>query len=266
MPALKPGQRRCGWVRGSTRLAEDIFVVVFALAIFDAGRFVRMDLVGGILFCVQRPDFGTIQHLCDGPIQIPDVDVAIGTATVNVLLARSLGRRKVASDQRLQNGMATICHDRAILRMRLVARLAIRHVPIVPIPQTVVKVRHAVELGRRVHHAQVPQPTRLVFAVRNAVAPITLGRNVGDAFRVSHEHAGRFAARERTTVPYFYKRVVGARDEDIRGRSVGKGNRIDVVRMALHAKDTASSFNVVDIDVAKVSAGDDLARVARKAN
>ena len=62
--------------------------------------------------------------------------------------------------------------------------------PIIIAGYAICHMAHVFVFFVRAHLAQVPQPKGLVFAVGNDITPVALCGNVGDAFRMSNQHAG----------------------------------------------------------------------------
>lgn len=114
---------------------------------------------------------------------------SIRRAGIDVLLAGSLRGTEVTPDEGAQDLVAGELHDAAIERVGLVSRLGVALCSVVEVWNAVVLLRDALEVAVTPHHAQVPKPENLVFAIRDHVSAVTLCRNVCDAFGVANEHA-----------------------------------------------------------------------------
>ncbi len=89
--------------------------------------------------------------------------------------------------------MAGELHDAAIERVGFVPRLGVTLCSVVEMWDAVVLLRDALEVAVAPHHAQVPKPKDLVFAVRDHVAAVTLRRDVCDSFGMADEHTRGFS-------------------------------------------------------------------------
>lgn len=146
--------------------------------------------------------------------------------------------------------------------MRIVARAAVGHVPVVPVAQTVVERRPVLHGLERDKVAQIPQPHALVLGVGDAVAPVALGRDVRNALGVARQAPRGFAAHQRAAVPHLEHRVVAPAHKHIRRGGVRKRHAVHVVVVRADAEHAALGLDVVHINVAVVRARDDLTRIA----
>lgn len=113
---------------------------------------------------------------------------SIRRAGIDVLLAGGLRRTEMTPDEGAQDLVAGELHDTAIERVGLVSGLGVAFCSVVEVWNAVVLLRDALEVAVTSHHAQIPKPEDLVFAVRDHVAAVTLCRNVCDALGVADEH------------------------------------------------------------------------------
>jgi hypothetical protein len=123
---------------------------------------------------------------------------------------------------------------------------------------------------RRRHAAQVKQTCRLVLAVREDVAAVTLGRDARDALGVADKHATRLARAQTPAVPvsqtvrvrYVSGRlslgegqacvpdldvaIVRGRAKDVLRRLVGPADRVGVLAVRIDAQRRRVLLEIVD--------------------
>lgn len=159
-----------------------------------------------------------------------DPDDPVTPTRIDVLSSGTLDRAKVTPDQGREDVVSAVGHDGAVERVGLVPRFTVvaapargqvhtcqpaellrcknvlgEYSPVIPIatqPVSRFGVRgRLVDLVPTPHPAEIPQPHRLVFPVRNDVTAVALGVDIGQTLGMARQHARGDGRSDRSAVP-----------------------------------------------------------------
>lgn len=142
------------------------------------------------------------------PVKVPDVDLAVVRAGVDVSAVCAARWGEVAADQGFENTMPAEGDERAVVWVRLMVFGVVRREAVVEVScvvlessqsQVVLEIKFG-EAYRRIdlftgicayHLAQIPEFAGLILSVRNDISPIALGVDICNTFGMPKEHACR---------------------------------------------------------------------------
>ena len=128
-------------------------------------RIVHLDLVRGCSSRKQRHRLAAIQHPRNCSVEIPDVDLAVVRAGVDVSLSGRRGRREVAANEGAKDSVARVSDQGAVLRMLHEARLPVERAPVVESSHAwSTYVSLAPKLWCRFHHVPTSSLSILLYA------------------------------------------------------------------------------------------------------